>query len=413
MEFNSLDAQFDACSAYISSQVSLGWVQVPTRYDDGGFSGGTLDRPAMKRLLEDIEKGLVNCVVVYKTDRLSRSLADFMKLMAIFERYGVTFISVTQHFNTTTSMGRFTLNILLSFGQFERELTGERIRDKFLASRKRGIFMGGPVPLGYLVRDRKLVIHEEEAGIVRMVYERFLSLGSATKLAQQLASEAVLTRSGKKFDKGVIYKLLNNRVYIGLAVHKGVAYDGEHHGIVPLAIWDKVQTILKTNSRDRAAQTRRQTPALLKGLIFGPDGAAMSPTHTRRRGRLYRYYVSQTVLKGGASDCPVQRVPAGEIEAAVIDKMRVLLQSPELLVGVSRIAREKLNDLTESDVRQAIKILDHLWDELFPAEQARVFQLLVSRVDVDPEGINIQFRADGLGKIVDEIQQKPAAEAAA
>ena len=208
----------------------------------------------MKRLLEDIEKGLVNCVVVYKTDRLSRSLADFMKLMAIFERYGVTFISVTQHFNTTTSMGRFTLNILLSFGQFERELTGERIRDKFLASRKRGIFMGGPVPLGYLVKDRKLVIREDEAKTVRMVFERFVSLGSATQLAQRLDSEGVLTRSGKKFDKGVIYKLLNNQIYIGLAVHKGEAYDGEHEGIVPLAIWDKVHAFLKTQLTGQAAQ---------------------------------------------------------------------------------------------------------------------------------------------------------------
>lgn len=399
MEYNSLSAQRDACAAFIASQKNEGWVQLDTQYDDGGYTGGNLHRPAIKQIMADIEAGRINCVVVYKIDRISRSLSDFSRLMEVFEKHEVSFVSVTQSFNSSTAMGKLTLNILLSFGQFERELTGERIRDKFLASRQRGIFMGGPVPLGYRVKDRKLIIHDEEAKIVRAIFERFVSLGSATKLAQQLAAEGVLTKSGKKFDKGVIYKLLNNRVYIGLAVHKGEAYDGQHEGIVPLAIWDGVRAILKTNSRDRAAQTRRQTPALLKGLIFGPDGAAMSPTHTRRRGKLYRYYVSQTVLKGGANDCPVQRVPAGQIEGAVIDNLRTLLQSPELLVGVSRVAREALKDLTENNVREALKALDHLWDELFPAEQARVFQLLVSRIDVDPEGINIQFRSDGLAKI--------------
>lgn len=412
MEYNSLEAQRDACAAYIQSQRGEGWVQVDTQYNDGGFSGGNLKRPGLQKLMSDIEAGLINCVVVYKTDRISRSLSDFGRLMETFETHGVKFVSVTQSFDTSTAMGNLTLNMILSFAQFERELTGERIRDKFLASRKRGIFMGGVVPFGYFVRDRKLIVQDDEAKIVGMIFDRFVSLGSATMLAQQLAQEGVLTRSGKKFDKGVIYKVLSNRVYIGLAVHKGEAYAGEHKSIVPQSTWDKVREILSTNSRQRAAQTRRQTPALLKGLIFGPDGAAMSPTHTRRRGKLYRYYVSQTVLKGGAKDFPVPRVPAGQIETAVRDRLRLLFQSPEILVGVSRIARKQVRNLSEADAREAISVLDHLWDELFPAEQARVFQLLVARVDVDADGIDIQLRADGLAMLAHDINDRSVGAAA-
>jgi DNA invertase Pin-like site-specific DNA recombinase len=219
-EFNSLHAQREACESYIASQRAEGWVLVRDQYDDGGISGGTLERPALKQLLADIEDGLVDVVVVYKIDRLSRSLMDFSKLVEIFDRNGVTFVSVTQSFNTTTSMGRLTLNILLSFAQFEREVTAERIRDKIRASRQKGMWMGGIVPLGYRVDNRKLVIEETEAATVRMIFERFVSIGSATVLAKTLAAENVRTRSGKLIDKGFLYKLLNNRVYIGEAVHK-------------------------------------------------------------------------------------------------------------------------------------------------------------------------------------------------
>src|SRR5690606_3430657 len=245
MEFNSLDAQREACEAYIASQKPEGWVLYPESYDDGGFSGGTLDRPALKRLLADIEDGRIDVVVVYKIDRLSRSLMDFAKLVEVFDRGGVTFVSVTQSFNTTTSMGRLTLNILLSFAQFEREVIGERIRDKIAASRKRGMWMGGFVPLGYEVRDRKLVINDAEAATVRMIFERFVEVGSATALARALAAEGVRTRRGRLVDKGFLYKLLNNRVYIGDAVHKGTAYPGEHEAIITRALWDKVHGILR------------------------------------------------------------------------------------------------------------------------------------------------------------------------
>jgi len=403
MEFNSLDAQREACEAYIASQKPEGWLLIPEPYDDGGFSGGTLDRPALKRLLADIEDGRIDVVVVYKIDRLSRSLMDFAKLVEVFDRGGVTFVSVTQSFNTTTSMGRLTLNILLSFAQFEREVIGERIRDKIAASRKRGMWMGGFVPLGYEVRDRKLVINDAEAATVRMIFERFVEVGSATALARALAAEGVRTRRGRLVDKGFLYKLLNNRVYIGDAVHKGTAYPGEHEAIITRALWDKVHAILRESPRVRAGRTRAATPALLKGLIFGPTGCAMTPTHTRRGDKLYRYYVSQSVLKRGADACPVGRVPAAEIEGAVVDQLRGLLRAPEVIVGTWRSARPEIDGLSEAEVREALEGLDPLWDELFPAEQARVVQLLVERVEVGQEGVDIRLRVDGLARLVHEL----------
>ena len=403
MEFNSLDAQREACEAYIASQKPEGWLLIPEPYDDGGFSGGTLDRPALKRLLADIEDGRIDVVVVYKIDRLSRSLMDFAKLVEVFDRGGVTFVSVTQSFNTTTSMGRLTLNILLSFAQFEREVIGERIRDKIAASRKRGMWMGGFVPLGYEVRDRKLVSNDAEAATVRMIFERFVEVGSATALARALAAEGVRTRRGRLVDKGFLYKLLNNRVYIGDAVHKGTAYPGEHEAIITRALWDKVHGILRESPRVRAGRTRAATPALLKGLIFGPTGCAMTPTHTRRGDKLYRYYVSQSVLKRGADACPVGRVPAAEIEGAVVDQLRGLLRAPEVIVGTWRSARPEIDGLSEAEVREALEGLDPLWDELFPAEQARIVQLLVERVDVGQEGVDIRLRVDGLARLVHEL----------
>lgn len=402
-EFNSLHAQREACESYIASQRSEGWVLVRDQYDDGGISGGTLERPGLKRLIDDIEDGLVDVVVVYKIDRLSRSLADFAKLVEVFDRNGVTFVSVTQSFNTTTSMGRLTLNILLSFAQFEREVTAERIRDKFAASRKKGMWMGGIVPLGYRVESRKLVIEETEAATVRMIFERFVSIGSATVLAKALAAENVRTRRGKLVDKGVLYKLLNNRVYIGEAVHKGESYPGEHTAIIDRALWDKVLAILQTSPRKRASNTRAQTPALLKGLIFGPDGAAFSPTHTKKGDKLYRYYVSQLVLKRGADACPIARVPAAEVETAVIDQLRGLLRAPEIIIGTWRTARAEIEHLPEAEVRDALERLDPIWDELFPAEQARIVQLLVERVDLAVDGLVIRLRTLGLASLVADL----------
>jgi DNA invertase Pin-like site-specific DNA recombinase len=412
-EFNSLDAQREACEAYIASQKPEGWVLVPDRYDDGGFSGGTLERPALQRLLADIAARRVDVIVVYKIDRLSRALMDFAKLVEVFDRNNVTFVSVTQSFNTTTSMGRLTLNILLSFAQFEREVIGERIRDKFAASRKKGMWMGGFVPLGYEVKDRKLVVNEAEAATVRMMFERFVKIGSATALVRALRTEGIRGKQGKLVDKGYIYKLLNNRVYVGEAVHKGTAYPGEHQAIIDRALWDRVHTVLRESPRKRAANARAQTRSLLKGLIFGPTGRAMTPAHTRKGGKLYRYYVSTDVLKRDADACPVRRVPAAELESAVVDQLRGLLRTPEIIVGTWRAAKS-MGDISEAEVREALHRLDPLWDELFPAEQARIVQLLVERIDVSPDGADIWLRTEGLTNLFTELRAiKPESRRAA
>ncbi len=402
-DFNSLDAQRESCEAFIVSQKAEGWTLVRDRYDDGGFSGGTLERPALKRLLADVDAGRIDVIVVYKIDRLSRSLMDFSKLVETFDRGNVTFVSVTQSFNTTTSMGRLTLNILLSFAQFEREVIGERIRDKFAASRKRGMWMGGVVPLGYDVRDRKLWINEPEAETVRMIFRRFIALGSAIVLVQELKQKEIHNRQGKPIDKCFLYRLLNNRIYIGEAVHKGEAYKGEHEPIIDAETWRKVHAILNEPPRQRAARTRAQTPALLKGLIYGPDGRALSPSHTRKGGRLYRYYVSQTVTKGGANGALWARVPAGDVEAVVVEQLREILRAPEMIIGAWRAAQEEEPDLTEREARDALVRLDPLWNELFPSEQARIVQLLVERVDISTEGVRIKIRKDGLEGLVDEL----------
>jgi site-specific DNA recombinase len=321
-----------------------------------------------------------------------------------FEHHGVTFVSVTQSFNTQSAMGRMTLNMLVTFAQFEREVIGERIRDKVAASRKKGMWMGGWAPLGYEVRDRKLIIHEADAERVRSIFKRFVQLKSATLLARELVAAGAKNRYGHLLDKGVLYRLLNNRVYIGDAVHKGIAYPGEHEAIIDRKLWDQAHAILKQGPRKRAASTRAQTPALLKGLLFGPDGAAMSPTHTRKGGRLYRYYISQSVMKRGTEACPIRQVPAAAIERIVIEQIRSLLQTPEVIVQTWRAARKTDKNLAESEVRSALLEFEPLWKELFPAEQARVVELLVERVDLQPEGIDLRLRVEGLTSLCSELR---------
>lgn len=412
-EFNSLDAQREACEAYVMSQRAEGWTLVPDYYDDGGVSGGTLERPALKRLLADIEAGKIDVVVVYKIDRLSRALMDFARLVEVFERNSVTFVSVTQSFNTTTSMGRLTLNILLSFAQFEREVIGERIRDKVAASRKKGIWMGGWTPLGYDVKDRKLVINETEAALVRSIFKRFVKGRSGTNLVRELAKENARNKYGKLIDKSSLYKLLNNRVYLGDAVHKGTSYLGEHKPIVDQELWDAVREVLKESPNKRAGRTRARTPALLKGLIFGPAGLAMTPTHSRKNGRLYRYYVSTSILKSGAGACAIGRIPASAIENAVITQIRRLVQTPEIIVGTWRVARRTKPKLTEREVRAAMQNFDSLWSELFPAEQTRIIQLLVKRVDITEKGANVILNVEGLSGLFNELDSGVSREAAA
>lgn len=404
-EFNTLDAQREACEAYIASQRAEGWVLVHDRYDDGGYSGGTLDRPALKRLLADIEQGLIDVVVLYKIDRLSRSLMDFAKLVETLEAHGVTFVSVTQSFSTTTSMGRLTLNVLLSFAQYEREIIGERIRDKVAASKARGMWMGGKVPLGYDVANRKLIVNEDEAPRVRRVFELFVETGSGVETVRRLQAEGVTARSGRPLDKGDVYKLLNLRTYIGEVTHKGNIYRGEHEAIVPRDLWDRAHAILQVSPRIRAAQNRQHAPALLKGLIFGIDGRAMSPTHAVKNGRRYFYYVAQRVLKADTDvgDSIVRRVSAAQIESAVISQVRALLRQPEIVVGAWLAARREAPDLAEHEARDALHRLHPLWEELFPAEQARIVRALVERVVVGPAGAEIRLRVEGLAGLVRDL----------
>jgi hypothetical protein len=300
-------------------------------------------------------------------------------------------------------MGRLTLNILLSFAQFEREVIGERIRDKFAASRRKGMWMGGFVPLGYDVKERKFVVNQAEAATVRMIFERFIKIGSATELVRKLRAESVRGKQGKLVDKGYVYELLNSRVYVGDAVHKGVAYPGEHPAIIDRTLCDRVHGILRESPRKRAAHTRAQTPALLKGLIFGPTGRAMPPAHTRKGGKLYRYYGSTDMLKRDAASCTMRRAPAAEIESAVVDQLRGLLRAPEIIVRTWRAAKS-MGDISEADVREALERLDPLWDEFFPAEQARIVQLLVERDDVSPDGADIRLRTEGLTNLVADLR---------
>src|SRR5579862_4158432 len=320
--FNSLDAQREACEAFILSQRHEGWRMLPAHYDDGGYSGGNMERPALKRLLEDIQAKKVNVIVVYKVDRLTRSLADFVKIVEALDARGVSFVSVTQQFNTTTSMGRLTLNVLLSFAQFEREVTGERIRDKVAASKKKGMWMGGPVPLGYDLASRKLVINPKEAKIVREIFEQYLSLGSVAKLKKYLERRRIRTKirtsadghafGGKPYSRGALYKLLNNRLYIGQIAHRGETYAGQHPAIISEEIWKKVSALLDANNQGRRQPGRTLVPSILAGLVFGAEGDRYTPTHAVKDERRYRYYTSQAVIQKRKKASHLDRIPAKE-----------------------------------------------------------------------------------------------------
>ncbi len=342
-DFSSLDAQREACEAYIASQKSEGWNLIKSRFDDGGYSGGYLDRPALQDLLDGIRQNRIDIVVVYKVDRLTRSLADFAKLVELFDAHGVSFVSVTQQFNTTTSMGRLTLNVLLSFAQFEREVTAERIRDKIAASKKKGIWMGGNVPLGYDVRDRKLIINKEEAKTVKRLFDLYLKLGSVRELKAEADRQKLRTKrrvhkngkmlGGKAFVKGGLYHLLKNPIYIGKIAHKGVHYEGEHEAIVDPETWRRTQDKLssKSNFADHLRTVRHTEPSPLLGLLFDDAGEPMTSHHTNKNGVRYRYYISRS-LNGKRTDrSQGWRLPANEIERVVRESLSSLLGQPNLI----------------------------------------------------------------------------------
>ena len=345
-EFNSLHAQREACEAYIMSQRHEGWTLVPDQYDDGGFSGGSMARPGLQRLLEDIEARKVDVIVVYKVDRLTRSLADFAKIVERLDDKQASFVSVTQSFNTTTSMGRLTLNVLLSFAQFEREVTGERIRDKIAASKKKGIWMGGPVPLGYVVRDRKLVVEPAEAGQVRHIMLRYIEAGSAPALIDMLQKDGVRTkiqrrtsgphRGGIPFRRGSLFYLLKNPVYRGMIVHKGHAYPGEHEAIIDDELWNAVQSRLREKAPSRRRATNNCQLALLAHRVFDAEGRPMVPSYCVKRSRRYCYYETRSDLAGKGRPTR-SRVQMAKLDAYIVGSIRELLGDQHRLRRISGI----------------------------------------------------------------------------
>jgi site-specific DNA recombinase len=490
-EFNSLDAQREACASYIKSQSAHGWALLAKEYSDGGYSGATTDRPGFQRLLADLEAGEVDAVVVYKIDRLSRSLRDFVRLMDLFERRGVSFVSVTQRFDTSSSMGKLTLNILMSFAEFERDVTRERILDKIGAAKKKGKHCGGMPILGYDTdrAAKRLVVNPGEAKLVRLIFTRFTELRSTSRLAKDLNAAGHRTKSWKTvkglvrgggvWNKAQLYQLLNNPKYIGQVEHRGTLYPGEHEAIVSQKLWDEVHAILEANHTARANQTRSRTEALLRGIIRCVHcDAAMGPTFSRKNGRTYRYYLCTRAGKHGYDACPVRAVSAGTIEDAVLGQLRAVFRTPEVVTRTFREAKARVAEeterlqhekaeletrlreladtldrlvavksptrsmaqeigraasaidgtrdrldavtrdletleadtLTEADVVEALGELDGLWSELFPAERARIVGLLISRVDVRPDALELRLRAEGLRSLVTEVGARNGAE---
>ena len=404
--FNSIDAQKESGLAYVASQRAEGWIPVPDDYIDPGFSGGNLERPGLKRLMADIEAGKIDIVVVYKIDRLTRSLTDFSRLIEVFERNKVSFVAVTQQFNTTTSMGRLMLNVLLSFAQFEREVTGERIRDKIAASKAKGMWMGGPLPLGYDVQNRLLVINEVEANLVKRIFKDFTRCRSTTEMVRELTAEGHTTKSGRALTKQTLYKMMHNRIYRGEILHKGQYYPGQHSAIIDQPLWDAVHAILAENNRQRASETRlrRNRSSLLLGIFYTQDGERFQPAFTRKaNGKTYRYYVPIRKVRFGARATRAGRLPAEAIERLVLAQVQAALQTPEVVQAVcDRVAAAKPR-VTEPEVVLALRQLGNVWEHLFPAERQRIVQLLIERVTLLDNGIEIGWRAAGWSQLVGEL----------
>lgn len=404
-EFNSLDAQREACEAYITSQKHEGWKTLPNYYDDGGISGATMERPALQRLLKDIAEGRIDVVVVYKVDRLTRALSDFAKIVDTFDAANVFFVSVTQQFNTTTSMGRLTLNVLLSFAQFEREVTAERIRDKIAASKKKGMWMGGNLPLGYDTEDRKLVINQTEAETVRHIFQQYVELGSVASLQTSLKSDGIVSKirtssegkqmGGVPIARGALYHLLQNRIYLGEITHKGSNYPGEHQAIIDHGLWDQVQVRLKENRCEQRSGHITKSPSLLTGLLFDDEGHRMTPSHANKKGRRYRYYISNTLASGTrtAKD-KGRRLPAREIESLVTERLYQYLSDETSMLDAVAPDINCLKDQESFLVK--IRELRERWSKLEFIELRQILLILIVQVDVFEDHIDIQIDKNAL-----------------
>jgi DNA invertase Pin-like site-specific DNA recombinase len=376
-DFNSLHAQRESCGAYIKSQKHEGWTALPAVYDDGGYSGGSMDRPALKRLLADIQSRSVDVVVVYKVDRLTRSLADFAKIVEVFDAAGVSFVSVTQQFNTTTSMGRLTLNVLLSFAQFEREVTGERIRDKIAASKQKGMWMGGWVPLGYDRKDRTLTINETEAKTVRTIFDLFLRLKSVREVQAELTRLKLMTKpysvqrgratGNLPFARGHLYKILSNPLYIGEIEHKGVRHPGQHPALITRAIWNAVQGQLAANGHANRTRSNARSTSLLAGLIYDEAGTRLVSSHATRNGKRYRYYVSSEGSGRSAPTSSKMRLPAATVDTLVLKGLQTFLRDNSRISSFLRQGKRRA-----AQIRSGLEIAERLADSLATGVEARV-----------------------------------------
>jgi site-specific DNA recombinase len=403
-EFNSLEAQREACEAYIRSQCHEGWGLTRTRYDDGGFSGGNTERPALQALLADIRAGRIDIVVVYKVDRLTRSLADFARLVEIFDAQDVSFVSVTQQFNTTSSMGRLTLNVLLSFAQFEREVTGERIRDKIAASKQKGLWMGGNVPLGYDASGRTLIINPAEAETVRRIFALYRDLGCVRRVKEETERLGLRTkrsttadgaeRGGKPLARGHIYRLLANPIYLGQIAHKGQLYPGLHPALIDTETWNAVRDQLGANTNRQRSRSTAAQPSLLAGLLVDADGERLAPSHAVKKGHRYRYYVSAAlVTKTGTDRAQGWRLPAREIEDAVIAILVEALTHPARLLercGTSGVPADQIRKMLGRTPRLAAAFSGS------PSDRAKLVRGLVEKVIIDEKTIIIKMRPGAL-----------------
>ena len=409
-EFNSLQAQREACEAFIDSQRHEGWVCQRAAYDDGGFSGATMDRPALQQLLADVKAGRVDTIVVYKIDRLTRSLADFAKIVEILDAKGASFVSVTQQFNTTTSMGRLTLNVLLSFAQFEREVIGERIRDKIAASKKKGMWMGGVPPLGYQAQDRKLVIVDSEAEIVRFIFRRYAELGSVRWLRDELEALSIQSKlrtsasgrisGGRPFARGALYLMLQNRIYRGEIVHNQQSYLGEHEPIIDQPLWDAVQAQLAGNAAQHNDCGKTRQPSLLAGMLFDRDGNRMTPSHAVKKGTRYRYYVSRSLITKDRTEASAGlRIPAAEIEQLVSDRVHRWLLDP------GSIYKSTSARLADASIQQRLVArtaeIGKRWPELPVQRKRAVLTGLIERIEVSVDQIDIRLRPSRLSALLD------------
>ena len=398
-DFNSLHAQREACEAFIKSQAGEGWRLVKTAYDDGGLSGGTMERPALQRLLSDINQDLIDVVVVYKVDRLTRSLTDFAKMVEVFDARGVSFVAVTQQFNTTTSMGRLTLNVLLSFAQFEREVTGERIRDKVAASKQKGMWMGGLVPIGYDAIERRLVVNQSEAETVRGIFGRYLELGSVRLLMEDLNRRGIRSKvrvakngnqsGGNPFFRGALYELLSNRIYVGEIRHKRVRHPGLHESIVDRDLWEATQLMLRSKAVRRASRARKSSPSPLTGKLFDESGQSLTPSHAVKGERRYRYYVTRNLVRGltDSTECG-WRLPAPEIERTVASAAYTML-GDEAAIANAALTIGFAEHRLPSQFSLAAAWMKRLRSEV---EVGAALNALIDRVDLIDAGIRVSLK---------------------